>query len=257
MQQQVERVWAGFDASKHHHHLVVIDSDGGRLLSRRVANQEAELRDTIDTVLAMAAHVTWVIDLADGPAALVIMLLLTQQQRVVYLPGVAVKRASAAYRGEGKTDAKDAAVIADQARMRRDLRVLHTLDDDIAELRMLTAHRADLVADRTRAINRLRTLLHGIFRSLERILDFTNHGAVVLISGYQTPAGLAAVGAPTLERWLRERGVLGAANLATAATGAAKAQQVRMPGEVVAAEIVRRLAVTILRLVRNSARSTR
>jgi hypothetical protein len=55
-------------------------------------------------------------------------LLLQRGQRVVYLPGIAVNRASAGYRGEGKTDAKDAAIIADQARMRRDLRELHVLD---------------------------------------------------------------------------------------------------------------------------------
>ena len=63
--QQVERVWAGFDAGKHHHHLVVIDTAGRRLLSRRVANEEEEIRDTIDAVLAMASQVTWAIDLAD------------------------------------------------------------------------------------------------------------------------------------------------------------------------------------------------
>ena len=167
-------MWAGFDAGKRHHHLVVIDTEGRRLLSRRVANEEAELRDTIATVLAMASHVTWAIDLADGPAALVIMLLLTEQQRVVFLPGVAVNRATAAYRGEGKTDAKDAAVIADQARMRRDLRELHIVDGDIAELRMLTAHRADLVADRTRVIHQ--------------------PGPRVQISGYQTPRGAKCSG---------------------------------------------------------------
>ena len=53
-----------------------------------------------------------------------ITLLLAQQRRVVFLPGVAVNCVAAAYRGEGKTDAKDAAVIADQARKRRDLREL-------------------------------------------------------------------------------------------------------------------------------------
>jgi Transposase len=42
----------------------------------------------------------------------------------VHVPGIAVNRAADAYRGEGKTDAKDAAIIADQTRMRRDLRVL-------------------------------------------------------------------------------------------------------------------------------------
>lgn len=246
--QQVERVWAGFDAGKHHHHLVVIDTEGRRLLSQRVANQEAELREVIATVLAMASPVTWAIDLADGPAALVIMLLLSQQQRVVFLPGVAVNRASAAYRGEGKTDAKDAAVIADQCRMRRDLRELHIVDGDIAELRMLTAHRADLVADRTRAINRLRTLLLGVFPALERVLDFTNQGPLVLISGYQTPAVLRAAGVSRVERWLRKRKVRDASKLAAAAVGAAQSQQVKMPGEAAAADLIRRLATTILRL---------
>lgn len=246
--QQVEQVWAGFDAGKHHHHLVVIDSEGQRVLSRRVANEESELRDTIDTVLALGVPVTWAIDLANGPAALVITLLLTNEQRVVFLPGIAVNRASAGYRGEGKTDAKDAAVIADQARMRRDLRALHVLDDDIAELRMLTAHRADLVADRTRAINRLRTQLLGVSPSLERVLDFTNQGPVVLISGYQTPTALTAAGAPKVERWLRERRVRDAAKLAATAVAAARKQQVRMPGEAVAAAVIGRLAAAILRL---------
>ena len=83
-------------------------------------------------MLAQSEEVTWAIDLADGPAALVIALLLAPQPNVLaHLPGIAVNRATAGYRGEGKTDAKDAAVIADQARMRRDLQPLRP-EDDIA-----------------------------------------------------------------------------------------------------------------------------
>jgi hypothetical protein len=82
-------------------------------------------------------------------------LLLQRDQLVFYLPGIAVNRASDGYRSAGKTDAKDAAIIADQARMQHDLRRLQVLDDDIAQLRLLTAYRADLAADRTRSINRL------------------------------------------------------------------------------------------------------
>ena len=58
---------------------------------------------------------------------------------------------------------KDAAIIADQARMRRDLYELQLDDDMIAELCMLTAHCADLAADRTRTINRLRGRLLSVF----------------------------------------------------------------------------------------------
>jgi transposase len=186
----VERAWAGIDAGKGHHHVVVIDCDGRRLVSRRVANDEAEISELIDSALSRCDQVTWAIDLADGPAALVIALLLDRRQRLIYLPGIAVNRASSAYRGEGKTDAKDAAVIADQARMRRDLRELRLEDESIAELRMLTAHRADLVADRTRIIDRLRGRLLGVFPALDRAFDFTKQGPLVFISGFQTASAI-------------------------------------------------------------------
>ena len=52
------------------------------------------------------------------------MLLLERGQPLVHVSGIAVNRAADAYRGEGNTEAKDAAIIANQARMRRDLRVL-------------------------------------------------------------------------------------------------------------------------------------
>jgi hypothetical protein len=146
----VERAWAGIDAGKGHHHVVVIDGEGRRMLSRRVANDELDLETLIAAIVDCATEVNWTIDLADGPAALVLALLLGRGQRVWYLPGVAVNRASDGYRGEGKTDAKGAAVIADQGRMRRDLRELRLDDPLIAELRMLTGHRADIAADRTR-----------------------------------------------------------------------------------------------------------
>jgi len=245
---QIGQAWAGIDAGKGHHHLVVIDQDGRRLTSQRVANDEVELRDAIDDTLALAEQVTWAIDLADGPAALAITLLLQAGQRVFFLPGIAVNRATAAYRGEGKTDAKDAAIIADQARMRRDLRELKLGDEAISELRMLTAHRADIAADRTRAINRLRNQLLSIFPALERELDFTNRGPLVLISGFQTPEALSALDRTELEAWLRARNVRYARKLATAALSAAAGQQVRLPGQAVAAEVVARLAATILRL---------
>jgi hypothetical protein len=160
---RVEQGWVGIDAGKGHHHVVLIDGNGRPLLSRRAVNDELELAALIDVIRDRVTDLTWAIDLADGAAALMIALLLHRDQPVFYLPGIAVSRASAGYRGEGKTDARDAAIIADQARMRRDLRQLRLLDGDIVRLRLLTAYRADLAADRTRSINRLRGLLVGIF----------------------------------------------------------------------------------------------
>src|SRR3954451_287703 len=114
-------IWAGIDAGKTHHHCVAIDESGRRLLSRRVVNDEPEL---LADVMDLGDEVTWGIDLADGGAALAIAILLNHDQPVLYLSGRAIHRASEGYRGEGKTDAKDAAVIADQVRLRRDLHPL-------------------------------------------------------------------------------------------------------------------------------------
>lgn len=118
-----QQLWAGVDAGKLEHHCMVIDGEGQRLLSRRVANDEAVLLELINTVTAMAdgGDITWAIDLNHGGAALLIALLITDEQRLLYIPGRTVHHASGSYRGDGKTDAKDAAIIADQPRMRRDL----------------------------------------------------------------------------------------------------------------------------------------
>ncbi|OIK02905.1 hypothetical protein BIV23_24065 [Streptomyces monashensis] len=97
-------------------------------------------------------------------------------RRVDYTPGRAVNRASEGYRGDGKTDAKGAAVIADQARVRRDLMPLQSSDELVTELKILTGRRRDLADDRTRAVNRLRGHRTGIFPGPERDPDFGNVG---------------------------------------------------------------------------------
>ena len=63
--------------------------------------------------------------------------------------GQVVAAMSAAYTGEGETDAKDAHVIAETVRLRRDLTVVDQATDLACNLGVLTAHRADLIADRS------------------------------------------------------------------------------------------------------------
>lgn len=241
------RVWAGVDAGKTHHHCVVIDADGKRLLSRRVANDEPELLALISNVTALG-EVTWAIDLPDGGATLLIGLLLGAGQELLYIPGRVVSRAAEGYRGEGKTDAKDAAVIADQARVRRDLQPLRPGDELTAELKLLTARRADLVADRTRLINRLRGLLTSIFPALERALDLTTAGPLVLLTGFQAPAAIREAGKETLESWLRDRKVRNAGKLAAAACAAAARQHAVMPAEKLTAQLIAAVAGEVITL---------
>ncbi|MEV6655417.1 IS110 family transposase [Streptomyces sp. NPDC051219] len=242
------RIWAGTDIGKTHHHCVVLDHEGRRLLSRRVLNDEPELLALLADVLAIDEDVVWAVDVADGMATLLINILLNHDQQLVYIPGLAVNRASVGYRGVGKTDAKDATVIADQARMRRDLTILRPDDEQAVELRILTDRRADLNADRTRRINRMRGQLTSIFPALERALDLGNVGPLVLLAGYQTPAALRRTGRSRLETWLRNRKVRGADALAEAALDAAERQHTAVPGEKITAQVIHTLAKEVMGL---------
>jgi transposase len=241
-------IWAGIDAGKTHHHCVAIDESGHRLLSRRVANDEPELLELLTDVLALGDEVVWGIDMADGGAALTITILLNHDQPVHYISGRAIHRASESYRGEGKTDAKDAAVIADQVRIRRDLHPLRTGDETVTDLKILTGRRIDLVTDRTRTVNRLRSRLTGFFPGLERELDLTNTGPLMLLTGYQTPAAIRRIGSRRLQTWLRNRHVIHAERLAGTAVQAAERQHTSLPGEKLAAELVRTLAMEVMAL---------
>ncbi|MFI6771498.1 IS110 family transposase [Nocardia sp. NPDC050412] len=243
------QMWAGVDIGKTDHHCVVINSDGKRLLSRRVANDETELVKLLDDVGGLAETVTWAIDLNDGGAALLIGLLVAADQPLLYLPGRTLNRAAGGYRGEGKTDARDAAIIADQARMRRDLHPLRPGDEITVELKLLTGRRADLVADRTRAVNRLRGLLTGIFPALERAFDnLVLIGPLTLLTGYQTPAALRRIGTARLESWLRTRKVRNPGKIAAVAVEAAHRQHTRLPGEELTALMVAGLAGEVMAL---------
>lgn len=244
----LQQVWAGIDIGKGHHHAVVINGEGKRLLSRRVASNEADLEELAGQVLGMAEEVTWAVDMITGGAALLLALLAARGQQVLYLSSTMVSRASDGYRGEGKTDARDAAVIAGQARMRRGLTPLRVDDELIVELRMLVARRRDLVADRTRTVNRLREQLLALCPALERALDVTSTGPLILLTGFQRPAQIRDPGTAGLTAWLQARHVRSAGALAARAVRAAASQTTTLPGEQMAAVLTAQLAEGVITL---------
>jgi hypothetical protein len=141
----------------------------------------------------LAGEVAWTVDLTTVYSALLLTVLAAFETPVRYLAGRAVRQASGVYRGgQAKTDVKDARFIADQSRMRgTDLSVLAPDDDLITELQMITAHRADLVADRTRTINRPRRQLMAVCRALVRVAPLTqDRGWMVLLLRHQCPKAI-------------------------------------------------------------------
>ena len=177
---------------------------------------------------------------------MLITLLDAHGQEVLYLPGRVVHHAAATYRGDGKTDAKDARIIADQARMRTDLQPIHPPDPVAIGLRLLTSHRLDVIHDRVRAINRLRAVLLEYFPALERSFDYSKHkAALTLLTGFATPQRIRRAGVTRLAAWLKARGCRNATSVARTAVEAANAQTSELPSQSTGAKLASKLAATI------------
>jgi transposase len=239
--------WVGIDSGKRAHHCVVIDQAGTVLLSKRVENDENELLELIATIAEIAGggEVCWATDLNAGGAALLIELLAAHAQQLLYIPGRIVHHAAATYRGDGKTNAKDARIIADQARMRTDLQPVRGADQISVDLRLLTARRTDLICDRVRAINRLRATLLEYFPALERAFDYSKKAPLILLGGYQTPEGIRRIGLTRLTSWLRKRARRNSAKMAEKAITAANSQHTVLPTQSTGSGLVVRLAEQI------------
>jgi transposase len=244
----MERAFAGIDVGKEFHWVVVLAEEGQELLSRRVENTQEDLLSVIAEVAALADHVRWALDMTFGPAALLLALLVAKDQEVFYVPGLVVNRSRSALAGEAKTDRRYALVIAENARLRRSLARYAPSDEIVASLRLLVGHRHDLVADRTRLINRLREVLVGVFPGLERVLCLTTQGAPKLLLRYQTPLRIRRAGLRRLTDYLKSQGVWKAEDLALRALRAAEGQTVHLPAEELGARLVSELAAELLRL---------
>ena len=112
--------WAGIDIGKTHHWICAVDADGRALASVKVANVEADIVAALARMTDLADQVVWAVDIVGAPSALILALLAQAGSPVFYASGRVVNTMSAAYTGEGKTDAKDAYVIAETLRLRRD-----------------------------------------------------------------------------------------------------------------------------------------
>jgi transposase len=221
------------------------------LWSQHVANDQAAIEKVVQKAVGTAAQVRWAVDLTAAEAALLLALLVTSAQPVMYVPGRVVNRMTGAF-GEGKTDARDSRVIAETARLRRDLNQIGTPDELVIELSLLTAHRADLMADWVRGIGRLRDLLTRIFPALERAFDYSSRIPLILVSGYCTPTGIRQAGEHGLTDHLWTHHAHRASIPATVgkALAAAQAQTVALPGEPTTAALITRLAKKLLDLDR-------
>lgn len=237
------RISVGIDVAKETHWVVALTETGEVVLDHAVANDPAAIEALLAELGALGDECTIGLDVLGGIATLLSAMLVAAGHRVVHVPGLAVNRArQGTTGGETKSDPRDARVIAEQVRSRRDLRPLAVGDEALAELQLLVGRRRDLVAEQTRRLARLHDLLSRIHPGLERALDLTSKGGLWVLTRYVTPAEIRTAGRARLVRHVRASGARHVEAIATAVLEAAQRQQIGLPGERVAAELCRELA---------------
>ncbi|OXI29146.1 IS110 family transposase [Burkholderia aenigmatica] len=237
-------VFVGVDVGKGQHHAVALDRNGKRLYNKALPNDEVKLRALI-AELKSHGQLLFVVDQPSTIGALPVAVARAEGVLVAYLPGLAMRRIADLHAGEAKTDARDAAIIAEAARsMPHTLRSLRLADEQLAELTMLCGFDDDLAAQVTQTSNRIRGLLTQIHPALERVLGpRLDHPAVLdLLERYPSPAALASTSEKTLANRLTKLAPRMGKGLAAEIVQALSEQAVTVPGTQAATIVMPRLA---------------
>lgn len=212
-------------------------------------NSEPKLRAVFDKLAEKFGTVLVIVDQPASIGALPLAVARDAGCQVAYLPGLAMRRIADLYPGEAKTDAKDAAVIADAARtMPHTLRTLELTDEITAELTVLVGFDQDLASEATRTSNRIRGLLTQLHPSLERVLGpRPDHQAVTwLLERHGSPAALRKAGRRRLVELIRPKAPRMAQRLIDDVFDALDEQTVVVPGtdtlDIVVPSLTRSLA---------------
>src|ERR687895_698588 len=162
----------GADTHKRSHALAVVDAGTGRLRGQReIKAEEAGHRAALRWARGLDDERVWAIEDCRHVSRRLEQALLAAGERVVRVPP---HRMGASRRGErepGKSDELDALAVA-RAVVKDGVERFPAahLDERAMEVRLLSDHRKDLVAERTRAQNRLRWHLLELCPELERSL---------------------------------------------------------------------------------------
>jgi transposase len=226
-------VFLGLDVGKSNHHGHGLTPAGKKVFDKALPNGEPQLRALFDKLKAKFGTVLVVVDQPASIGALPLTVARDAGCKVAYLPGLAMRRIADLYPGEAKTDARDAAVIADAARtMPHTLRSLELADEITAELTMLVGFDQDLAGEANRTSNRIRGLLTQFHPSLERVLGpRLDHPAITwLLERYGSPAALRKAGRRKLVEVIRPKAPRMATRLVDDIFDALDEQTVVVPG---------------------------
>jgi len=155
-------IMLGIDAHKRTHTVVAVDHHGRQLGTKTTnATTTADHLAIIRWADKFGDDRSWAVEDCRHLSRRLERDMLAAGERIVRVPPKLMAHSRDSARTYGKSDPIDALAVARAALREPDLPTAH-LDDTARELRLLVDHREDLVAERTRHINRLRWHLHEI-----------------------------------------------------------------------------------------------
>ncbi len=157
-----DMVTLGIDVDKRTHTVVAVD-DAGRQLGQKTttATTSEDHLELVRWADQFGPVRQWAVEDCRHLSRRLEADLLGAGERIVRVPPKLMAHARDAARTYGKSDPIDVLAVARAALRHPDLPVAQ-LDGPARELRLLVDHREDLVAERTRCINRLRWHLHDL-----------------------------------------------------------------------------------------------
>ena len=159
-------VVVGVDPHKHTHTAVAIDHNGRELGQLTVKARPPGHRRLITWAGQFPDPIVWGVEDCRQVGGRLVRDLIAAGEEVVAVPTKLMALCRASARTRGKSDPIDALAVARGVLREPDLPRAH-LDSDALEIRLLLDHREDLVAERTRMINRLRWHLVDLDPDLE------------------------------------------------------------------------------------------
>ena len=151
----------GIDAHKRSHTVVAVDDAGRKLGERTLGTTTPDHLALLTWAEQFGTERLWAVEDCRHLSRRLERDLLGAGQRIVRVPPKLMAHVRDSARSYGKSDPIDALAVARAALREPDLPIAR-LDGPAREVRLLANHRDDLVAERTRIINRLRWHLHEL-----------------------------------------------------------------------------------------------
>ncbi len=162
----------GADTHKQTHALAAVDGGTGAVVGERtIAADDAGHRDALRWARALDERRVWAIEDCRHVSRRLEQALIAAGERVIRVPAHLMGASRRGQREPGKSDRIDALAVA-RAVLRDGIERFPVafLDERAMQIRLLADHRDDLVAERTRAQNRLRWHLVELCPELEASL---------------------------------------------------------------------------------------